>query len=196
MCCVDGDFNDLGKSEISYAGKRSKTMKLFLSSLMEKRKQNRLSGSASLFLDAVLKCSIKNLHQEIEFRNNLLRQQRIGSFKPSKRTRYEYEVGARDKKNLDFVETDNFFEKLKSSKAGACSYRPEPKRLQFVPSISSAQKPEKDDYDKVKEASTKRIIFSEDLDINELVENFIETGSVHGNFEVNDKIEVEQVVCL
>ena len=70
MCCVDGDFNDLGKSEISY-GKRSKTMKLFLSSLMEKRKQNRLSGSASLFLDAVLKCSIKNLHQEIKFRNNL-----------------------------------------------------------------------------------------------------------------------------
>ena len=194
MCCVDGDFNDLGKSEISY-GKRSKTMKLFLSSLMEKRKQNRLSGSASLFLDAVLKCSIKNLHQEIKFRNNLLRQQRIGSSKPSKRTRYEYEVGARDK-NLDFVETDNFFEKLKSSKAGTCSYRPEPKRLKFVPSISSAQKPEKNDYDKVKGASTKGIIFSEDLDINELVENFIETGSVRGNFEVNDKIEVEQVVCL
>ena len=194
MCCVDGDFNDLGKSEISY-GKRSKTMKLFLSSLMEKRKQNRLSGSASLFLDAVLKCSIKNLHQEIKFRNNLLRQQRIGSFKPSKRTRYEYEVGARDK-NLDFVETDNFFEKLKSSKAGTCSYRPEPKRLKFVPSISSAQNPEKNDYDKVKGASTKGIIFSEDLDINELVENFIETGSVCGNFEVNDKIEVEQVVCL
>ena len=176
MCCVDGDFNDLGKSEISY-GKRSKTMKLFLSSLMEKRKQNRLSGSASLFLDAVLKCSIKNLHQEIKFRNNLLRQQRIGSFKPSKRTRYEYEVGARDK-NLDFVETDNFFEKLKSSKAGMIMIMT------------------KNDYDKVKGASTKRIIFSEDLDINELVENFIETGSVHGNFEVNDKIEVEQVVCL
>ena len=191
MCCVDGDFIDLGKSEVHY-GKRSKALNLFLSSLMEKRMQNRLSGSGSLFLDAVLKCSIRNLHQEIEFRNDLRKQQRIGSFKSSKRTRYEYEEGVRDKTNLDFVETDNFFEKLRSSKAGTYSCGPEPKRLKYLPKIS-AQKPEKDNSDKG--ASTRRgIIFSEDLDINELVENFIETGNVAGNFEANDKKEVE--VCL
>lgn len=189
MCCVDGDFNELGKGEVNY-GKRSKTMNLFLSSLMEKRKQNRLSGSGSLFLDAVLKCSIKNLHQEIKFRNDLLRQQRIGSFKSSKRTRFEYEEGVRYKTNWDFVETDIFFEKLKSSKADTCSCGPEPKRLKYMPIISS-QKPEKDGCDKG--PSTREITFSEDLEINELVENFIETGSVVGNFEGNDKIEVE--VC-